>query len=240
MIDRKDITDEMLMRLADGEGDSDFNVSLRTIVDSSQDLQTRFRVFSETRSALQHDNIESDWNPVTDKLIALHKSLQAKVEYPNDNVVNLPEHRSQRPLYWGVGMLIAASFMVVGIGIGMFVDFQEFPIFGNRLERQIAEVKNRPNQKLDVGKVENIQRVRNENFKTTGSETSPILVKILRALIEAKEGKKPLLLKIDAITHLEIALSSQSECLKFRITNNIEKEQIRPSDWTELCGEFNQ
>ena len=235
MINKDDITDEMLMHLADGEGDPDYIASLQEFVDASEDLQERLKVFSETRSALQAAYLDPDIRPTTEKLVALQEFLQGKEEASSDNVVDLSEHRSVRARNWGYGMSIAASFLVVGIGLGAFTPIHAFLNPGDEATSQIASSEAPPSKDGLTRQLEtqNIQKTSSEDRQTKSVQNAPYVIAFLRDYMKDKE---PLVLSIDPITTIEISPSTRSECLKFRIVSKISDKMKKPSDWTELCG----
>lgn len=105
-----EVTDDMLMALADGELDEALATELRARVTRDLDLQRRYAVFADSAAMLR---VALDPGPVPSRLIDAISN--ASVVAANGNVVPLrPERGWLRPLAIG----IAAGVVTMAVGLG--------------------------------------------------------------------------------------------------------------------------
>lgn len=106
-----DVTDDMLMALADGELDRDTEAALRQRVAADAGLQHRLAQFEDSAAALRS---AFDPGPVPDHLIAA--ILAVPDAAPTGNVVPLPVVRRWRP-----ELAAAAAVMALAFGLGGYL-----------------------------------------------------------------------------------------------------------------------
>ena len=106
-----EVSDEMLMALADGEMEDADAMALRARIARDSALAARYAVFADTREALRDAFVQG---PVPGRLVAAVHAVSAAQDDAAPRVVEMRSRRLIRAVW---PMALAAS-LVVGVGIG--------------------------------------------------------------------------------------------------------------------------